>query len=245
MVLTLFSVVGSYSRGALLGLVAMSTFLWLKSKRKLVAAVVIPALVGTVVLFMPPEWYGRMATLGDAEATASGTSRMAIWNVAWEMAVHRPLTGTGFTGPYQFDIVNQFVPGAAARAVHSIWFEVLGEHGFITFFVWVGITVSGVVAARGIIKAAAGVPELEWAVDLARMSQVSVVAYAVAGSFLSLSYWDYYFTMLVAVAATRQYVRAALGATQPGRRRPVVAPPRFGVRNAGAMGARARAGPAA
>src|SRR5665213_2319822 len=39
MVLTLFSVVGSYSRGALLGLLAMSVFLWVKSKHKLAAAI--------------------------------------------------------------------------------------------------------------------------------------------------------------------------------------------------------------
>jgi putative inorganic carbon (hco3(-)) transporter len=84
---------------------------------------------------------------------------------------------------------------------------VLGEQGFITFFVWCAITVSAVVAARDIIRRARDVPELAWAVDLARMTQVSVVGYLVAGAFLSLSYWDYYFTLLVAVAATRQYVQ--------------------------------------
>jgi hypothetical protein len=138
--------------------------------------------------------------------------------------------------------VNEFVPGGSGRAVHSIWFEVLGEHGFLTFGVWCGITISAVLASRRIIKSASGVPELEWCVDLAKMSQVSIVAYAVAGSFLSLSYWDYYYTMLVVVAATHQYVRQALGETTPGRRRrQVMLPSRHAVRgSAVAVKARAR-----
>ena len=244
LVLTLFSIVGSYSRGALIGLLAMSVFLWVKSKHKFVAAIVLPVLVGGVISFMPPEWVERMQTLHDASDTASGESRMAIWNVAWHMALHRPLTGAGFMAPYYQEIAEQFVPGAAGRAVHSIWFEVLGEHGFVTFFIWLGITISALVAAHRIIKSAADNPELAWAVDLAKMSQVSIVAYCVAGSFLSLSYWDFYFTLLVAVAATHQIVRVAVGETAPARRRGIVLPPRLAIRGGGAIAAKARAGPA-
>jgi putative inorganic carbon (HCO3(-)) transporter len=223
MVLTLFSVVGSYSRGALLGLIAVTVFLWLKSKAKLAAAVVLPILLGTVITFMPADWVARMQTLSDAQSTGSGETRMAIWNVAWQMAIHRPLTGSGFMGPYVSEVVSQFVPGADARAVHSIWFEVLGEHGFVTFFVWISITISAALAAHRTITTAKGVPGLEWCVDLSRMIQVSMVAYVVAGSFLSLSYWDFYFTILVVAAATHQYVRQALGQTHPGRRLPLAA----------------------
>lgn len=229
MVLTLFSVVGSYSRGALLGLLAMSAFLWLKSKRKLVAAIVLPVVVGMVIMFMPPEWVARMDTIDAYQSDGSAEGRLAIWNVALHMAIHRPMTGSGFMGPYMQSVVDQFVRGTTARAVHSIWFEVLGEHGFVTFGVWVGIIISGMYAAHRVIKLARGVPELEWCVDLARMAQVSTVAYTVAGSFLSLCYWDYFFTIMVAVAATHQYVRQALGETERAPHRHAVAPPRLAV----------------
>ena len=245
MVLTLFSVVGSYSRGALIGLLAMSVFLWAKSKHKLAAAVVLPLVVGSVIAFMPPAWMARMHTISNAEDTDSGETRMAIWHVAWEMATHRPLTGSGFMGPYEQRVVDQFVPGAASRAVHSIWFEVLGEHGFVTFFVWLGITISGFVAARRIIKSTSGVPELAWCVDLAKMSQVSIVAYCAAGSFLSLSYWDYYFTILVAAAATHEYVRQSLGQTSPGWVRQIGPQSRLAIEGGRVVDAKARAGPAA
>jgi hypothetical protein len=67
----------------------------------------------------------------------------------------------------------------------------------------------------------------------------------VAGAFLSLSYWDFYFTLLVAVAATRQYVQQALSEATPGWRREaerIARLPPF--RGGGIIGAKARAGPA-
>jgi len=244
-VLTLFSVVGSYSRGALLGLLAVSVFLWLKSKQKLLAAIMLPVLVASAIMFMPHNWMERMQSIDHYQSDSSAEGRLDIWTTAWTMAVHRPLTGAGFMGPYADEVVRYFRPGHGPRAVHSIYFEVLGEHGFVTFFVWLGITVSGVIAARRIIRSASGVPELTWAVDLARMSQVAVVGYLVAGAFLSLSYWDFYFTLLVVVAATNQYVRQALSQPEPGWRREVERLARLPpFRGGGAIGAKARAGPA-
>jgi putative inorganic carbon (hco3(-)) transporter len=246
MFLTLFAVVGSWSRGAIVGLLAVSVFLWLKSKRKFLAAIILPILVGSAIMFMPQDWMDRMQSIGQYQSDGSAEGRLDIWTTAWQMAVHRPLTGAGFMGPYDEDVVHHFRPMAGPRAVHSIYFEVLGEHGFVTFFVWLGITVSAALAARRIIKSASGVPELAWAVDLARMSQVSVVGYLVAGAFLSLSYWDFYFTLLVMIAATRQYVRQALSEPVPGWRREaerLVRLPPF--RGGGAIGVKARAGPAA
>jgi putative inorganic carbon (hco3(-)) transporter len=245
-VLTMFAVVGSYSRGALIGLLAVGVFFWFKSKQKFLAAIVLPILIGSVILFMPPDWMDRMRSIGQYQSDGSVEGRFDIWTTAWTMAVRRPLTGAGFMGPYDEEVVRYFRPFAGPRAVHSIYFEVLGEHGFVVFFVWLGITVSGLLAARRIIKSASGVPELAWAVDLARMSQVSVVGYLVAGAFLSLSYWDFYFTMLVAVAAAHQYVRQTLSEATPGWQREAERLARLPpFRGGGAIGVKARAGPAA
>jgi hypothetical protein len=89
------------------------------------------------------------------------------------------------------------------------------------------ITISGLVNTSWIIRTARKRADLQWAVDLGRMAQVSIVAYMTAGAFLSLSYWDYYFTMLVAVAATRDLVAQAVGvrAVRPWQARAVAPAP--------------------
>ncbi|MDB5373687.1 MAG: O-antigen polymerase family protein [Belnapia sp.] len=132
---------------------------------------------------------------------------------ALDIALSRPLVGGGFRAVYQQPVVDRYTPGTTARATHNIWFEVLGEHGFLIFFVWLGIIGAGVWYSMQIIALARGQPQLAWAVDLARMSQVSIVAYVLGGTFLSLSYWDLFWTLMVVLGATHAQVRQAVRLT--------------------------------
>jgi probable O-glycosylation ligase (exosortase A-associated) len=217
MALTLFAVVGSYSRGAFLALGAVAGYFWLKTSSKLVSGMLLVIALALAFTFMPEHWVERMSSIENYQMDESAVSRLDVWHVAWSMAVARPLVGAGFFATYWQPVLDQFAPGMRTIAVHSIWFEVLGEHGFLTFFVWVGITIAGAVYARRVIKRATGVPGLEWCVNLAKMTQVSMIAYLVGGTFLSLSYWDYYFTILVTVAAVHQHVTEVLGIRSPRR----------------------------
>ncbi len=132
-----------------------------------------------------------------------------LWGISLQLALDRPLVGTGFMGPYDRGVVDRVAPGGPARAVHSIWFELLGEHGFPTFFLWVGLTVAGFYYTARLMRMTRRRPELGWAHDLARMAQVSIVAYLVSGSFLSLSYWDFYWTLLIVLGAAHVLVARA------------------------------------
>jgi putative inorganic carbon (hco3(-)) transporter len=218
MVLSLFAVVGSYSRGAILALGAVAAYFWLKGSNKLISGILMAIVLVTAITFMPESWFDRMHTISQYQTQGSAEGRLEVWHTAWLIAVARPLIGGGFQATYWQPIVDQFLPGAGARAVHSIWFEVLGEHGFLTFFVWVGIIIAGAIYARRTIRLATGVPGLEWCAKLAKMAQVSTVAYIAGGSFLSLGYWDYYFTILIAVMAVYQHVTATLGLGAVARR---------------------------
>jgi probable O-glycosylation ligase (exosortase A-associated) len=217
MALTLFAVVGSYSRGAFVALAAVAGYFWLKSPNKIVSGTLLAILLVVALAFMPATWIERMHSIEEYQQDASAAARLEVWHTAWVMATSRPLVGGGFFATYWQPVVSLFVPGAGTRAVHSIWLEVLGEHGFPTFFVWVGMSIAGAVYARRTIKRATGVPGLEWCVTLAKMTQVSMIAYLVGGSFLSLCYWDYYFTILVAMSAVDQHVTATLGSTSERR----------------------------
>jgi hypothetical protein len=60
--------------------------------------------------------------------------------------------------------------------------------------------------ASWIIRHSRSQTELQWAPDLARMIQVSLVGYAVGGAFLSLAYFDVPYYLLVAIVLTRSMV---------------------------------------
>ncbi len=201
MSLTLIAVLASYSRGALLGLLAVMGLLWLRGRNKLVTGVAVVMLAAGAWTFMPSAWTERMAGISNYQEDGSSTERLVLWGISWQLALQRPLVGSGFTGPYSREVVDTVAPDGPARAVHSIWFELLGEHGFLTFFVWLGLTVAGLWYATALVRLGASEPALAWAGDLGRMARLSIAVYLVSGSFLSLSYWDFYWTLLVVLGA--------------------------------------------
>lgn len=208
----LLSILASYSRGAVLALAAMVLWLWRHTRRKLISAVVIGGTLTGAVAFMPSDWLSRVSTIQNYAQDASAEGRLEIWATAIKIAVARPLVGGGFYAPYTQSVVDNYSPGVQARAVHSIWLEVLGENGFPAFFVWTALMLVGLANCRTIIRRTKDVPELRWANDLAHMSTVAIIGYAVGGSFLSLPYWDFYYTLLIVIAAVRRIAIAELAA---------------------------------
>ncbi len=211
--LVLLAVLGTHSRGGLVALAALTVMLWWRSKGKIISGIVIVGAVAGAITFMPANWEERMNTIRNYQQDESANDRIVMWTIAWKLAVSRPLTGVGFTGPHQQSVVDTVEVGGRARAVHSIWFETMAEHGFIVFLIWIGISVAGFLYAMRLVRMTKGRPELQWANDLGRMTQVSIVAYHVGGTFLSLQYWDFYWTLLIAVAAAHALALKEIRAT--------------------------------
>ncbi|WP_144299631.1 putative O-glycosylation ligase, exosortase A system-associated [Elioraea rosea] len=215
MAATLLAAIGSQSRGALIALAATAGMFWLRSRGKITSGIVLAVGLAAAIAFMPESWVERMRSIQNYEQDGSAMGRLTIWMAAFALALARPLVGGGFHAIYNQGIVNMVAPGIRARATHSIWFEVMADHGFPTFFVWVGIIVAGLWYSRRICRMAKDQPALRWAYDLARMSQVSAVAYMAGGSFLSLSYWDFFWTLMVVLGATHALVAQALRQQSP------------------------------
>lgn len=221
MALTLLAAIGSQSRGALVALMATGFVFWLRSRGKIISGVIVVVAIATVITFMPDSWVERMNTIRSFEADQSAMGRILIWKAAWHLTLMRPLIGVGFRGVYQQDLVNLVDPTIKARADHSIWFETLSEHGFPGFAVWLAILGCGILYSFRITRLTRDRKDLLWAHDLARMSQVAMVAYLSGGSLLSLAYWDYLWTLLVVLGATQALVaKAVAGTTEAGAAQP-------------------------
>lgn len=215
MVLTLMGSIGTQSRGALIAVVAVAAMLWLRSSGKIVSGIAIILAVACTLTFMPQSWVDRMYTVEHYQEDESAMGRVRIWEAAARIAIARPMTGGGFRAVYSQEIVDRYIPNVFARSVHSIYFEVLGEHGFAVFGLWLVMIGTSIFYTLRITRLARGRGDLKWAVDLARMSQVSIVAYLVGGAFLSLAYWDGFWTLVMVLGATHVLVRQAV--TAPGR----------------------------
>ena len=116
------------------------------------------------------------------------------------------MLGGGFE-PYErwvFEIYNPSYPGALAA--HSIYFQVLGEHGFVALGLFLLFWALVWRMCSQVVRVTEHRPEERWAFWVAQMTKVSLVAYLVGGTFLNLAYWDMPYFLFVAVAVTRWLV---------------------------------------
>jgi len=222
MLLCAVAALSTHSRGALLGIAAMTVFLWLKAKKnKLQIGLLIVIGVGFLLPFMPQHWWDRMSTIQNYEEDDSALGRINAWTMAWNLAWDR-VFGGGFQ-IYYYDVFARYSPEPErVHAAHSIYFQVMGEHGFIGLFLFMAIGVFTWLEARKLIKIGDSQPQHKWVADLARMVQVSMIGYAVGGAFLSLAYWDMPYNLTVMVVCATYVVRkrveqpALPAATAPG-----------------------------
>lgn len=196
--LTALAAVGSQSRGAMLGIVSMGTFFWMKSRNKVFTSLLAVAAAVLIMSVMPQQWFDRMATVSTYEQDSSAMGRINAWQMAYNMALHRPFGG-GFDS-FQPAMFAAYAPDPEnIHDSHSIYFEVLGEHGFVGLALFLLLGLMTWRSATWIIKRARRDPEHRWAADLAAMVQVSLVGYASAGAFLGLGYFDFYYTLIAVI----------------------------------------------
>ena len=235
--LSVVSAIGTGSRGALVSAAAMAAVMWWRSKTKVQTAAI--AIAGAVLIFnfMPDTWHERMGTIKTYKEDSSAFNRILMWETAYKIALSRPLVGGGFKATHSPDVIQRYAPELTPLAPHSIWFEVLAEHGFLGFAIWLSGLLFAVYYTFRITALTAGRADLSWAYDLARMSQVSIFVFCTGGTFLSLPYWDMFWMLLVCIGAMHTLVKREL--RQPAQRsiRPVVSGTRRGEMP---VGARAR-----
>ena len=188
--LSCLAVLATHSRGALLAGAVMIFALVVKGRYKITFGVLAILFSVSAINFMPEHWKDRMSTISSYEEDASAQGRIGAWTFAIRLANDRPFVGGGFQ-TFIPSIFFAYMPESDNSAdAHSIYFEVLGEHGYVGLILFLMIGFLVYATCRKIILLSRDPPELKWANDLARMLQVSLIGYAVGGAFLGLAYFD-------------------------------------------------------
>jgi putative inorganic carbon (hco3(-)) transporter len=206
MLLCAAAAVGTHSRGALLAIGAMSLVLWWRGKSRFLGGIVIAAVAIGLLAFMPESWTDRMSTISEYQEDDSALGRISAWWNAWGIAKDYPF-GIGFNAARP-ELFARYSPyPERVHAAHSIYFQVLGNHGFVGLILFFATFVSTYLLAGRLRKAARPHPEAAWCDDMGAMIQVSLVGYAVGGAFLSLSYFDLPYNVLMLVVLGMSWVR--------------------------------------
>jgi putative inorganic carbon (HCO3(-)) transporter len=205
MLLSAVAALGTQSRGALIAIVAMAGMLWWRNGNKLGFGILLMLLGLAIVAFMPSAWEERMKSITDYEQDGSAMGRINAWWMAWNLAKAN-FAGGGFD-IYDASVFQRYAPNPTdIHAAHSIYFQVLGEHGFVGLILFMLIWIFVWRSADVMRKKGRDDPATQWAADLGAMAQVALVGYLVGGMFLSLAYFDLPYNILVLVVAGRRWL---------------------------------------
>jgi probable O-glycosylation ligase (exosortase A-associated) len=209
--MTIFSIIGTQSRGGFISLVVFGGFFWMRSRHK--GAILAAGLLAIVpaIAFMPSKWTERMTTITSATEDESFMGRVDAWVINTKFALQHPLTGVGLRNPYQQDLAMKVDAERAprAKAAHSIYFEMLGGTGFVGLGVYLAMLATAFFGALGLQKKKAEIDPTGWTSTFGRFAQMSLVIFGVGGASMSMEMWDGYLLIIAMIAAAQRCARTA------------------------------------
>jgi putative inorganic carbon (hco3(-)) transporter len=231
--LALATALGTYERSALIGLVVLALYMWARTKHKIGFGIVVIITALLVVFATSHAWNARVETITDFEHENSAYVRILVWKWTLGFVATHPLGG-GFAS-YLVDHIelpaSSAGPGATefGRAFHSIYFEVLGEHGYPGLLMFLLLAGSTFLMLQRLARKARPHPELKWVVGLADALQSGLAVFLTSGAFVGIAFqpmfW-YFISMSICLNAYMWRVERAGANVVTGWRATVAAPSR-------------------
>lgn len=219
-ILVVAAIMGTFSRGGLIGVAAVGFYALMRTGNKIKYLMYVLPLLVAAAVFAPDRWTNRMDTISDAGGDSSFGLRIVAWKQSVLIALDNPILGGGFhavqdkpvwvTYSQQFErlsfIPSQPVDPTRARAAHSIYFQVLGDMGFVGLAIFLCLLASSWRNATVVELSTKQKPEFFWARDLAVSLKYSLIAYMVSGAALSMAYFDFAYAILALLVVLRTIV---------------------------------------
>jgi probable O-glycosylation ligase (exosortase A-associated) len=227
--LVVAAVVGTRSRGGFLCLVAVGLWLILSSGQRAKGLVLFSGALAFAIALAPDSWTERMDTIKEANQDSSFMSRVEAWQVSSSIALHNPVLGGGFHAVQVQSVwdtyrgssgllgfVNTGEPSRVFRAAHSVYFEVMGDLGFVGFLLFMGILVNAISSGIRIRRMATKHDQsLVWAAELATALNAAIVGFLVGGASVSIAYSEVIYILVMLMEILRIEVSKTL--VNPGR----------------------------
>ena len=206
LILAMAAVIATQSRGGLLGSVAVFGIFGLRLIRSKSLLIFI-GVIGLAVLFAVAGISDRQSG-GAAEEgiDASAMGRLYAWEAAFKMALDNPFSGVGLNNFYSNYYYYSSHWDGLNHAVHSTWFGVLAEMGFLGLIVFIGIIISLIKTSRQTLSILAELKDSvsPYLTATALAVYAGVIGTVVSGTFLTQGFtWPIYILAALCIAISR------------------------------------------
>jgi probable O-glycosylation ligase (exosortase A-associated) len=211
--LLVLAIVASQSRGATLGMAAVFGYMWWRSPRKGTGVIILMMAAFALLLYAPDVYFQRLSTLSAPQQESSADGRLHAWRAGYNMALDNVLgVGAG-------NFPNNFPKYRAADAptrwmtAHSMYFLVLGELGFLGLLLVLKLVFGNIRSNVRLRKRLAQQDPVKFATDIRSLDlfNAGVIGFAVAGAFLSVTYYPHIFVLGGLAIALRRVIAEEAG----------------------------------
>ncbi|WP_149536600.1 putative O-glycosylation ligase, exosortase A system-associated [Siccirubricoccus phaeus] len=215
--------IGTYQRSALVGIGVFGLALWWRSKRKLLVGGI--CLAGALVLAFATSsaWLERMGTIDDYNTESSALTRILVWKWTLGFVAEHPLGG-GFHSYLINEIRSPPTPDRPegvvqqARAFHSIYFEMLGEHGWPGLALFLAINLLTLLSLERVRRQTKGLEQFVWCRDLATALQLALLVLLSSGAFVGIGFQPMFWYLFALGACLHHHWQRASAEIRVARR---------------------------
>lgn len=228
-VLIVLAIMGGGSRGGFLSLAVVAIWLIFTSRYPWRTLFIVAGLGLLLWQFVPDSVVARLETIGEANEDESFMGRVYAWKNSSAIALAHPFFGGGFHAVQVQDVWERFKDAPslldflnlpppyfeAAKAAHSVYFEVMGDLGFMGLLLYLTIFGLPILSRFSVKRMATRLgPDYLWARDLGDMLMLAVLAYVVGGAGVSVAYLEVAYVMTMLMAVLQVFLRQKLAEQQ-------------------------------
>jgi putative inorganic carbon (HCO3(-)) transporter len=210
-VLAVVTALGTYERSALIGLIVLGSYMFLRSRRKFVFMILAGFAITAIVAGTASNWNARVATIGEYSTEGSALTRLLVWK--WTLGY---TTTHPFGGSFDAYGINAIVmppdalhPGGYVqngRAWHSIYFEMLGELGWPGLIMFLLAGASSMFSLLRLSRKCRKIPDLVWVADMSDAVQSGMAVFLTAGAFVGIAFQPPFWYFVSMGICLRAYV---------------------------------------
>lgn len=204
-----WAILCTQSRGGLLGILAVSgTLAWRKIENK---TLVISAGVIMIPILLVAAGISDRASGGASEEGVgeSAMGRIYAWHAAFNMALAHPLTGVGMDNFYANYYFYSPHWDGKNHAVHSTWFQILAETGFVGFLIFCALVIAifrCVLRSLALLKGTSGTNTIRYSSLIVSGNALlsGLTGFCISGTFLTQGFiWPLYILLGLSIALNR------------------------------------------
>lgn len=198
--LIIHAILMSFSRGAMLALIAVTPLLLLRQRLLSWSTVFLTILLlAGLPLMAGKEIQERFFSIQQFQQDDSAQSRFTSWSIGWKMAQERPWLGFGLRNSNLYSF--EYGADMAGRTIHSQYLQIAADSGLTgagLYILALAMTWRSLARCRRLlVNAKIHHKEVAWAIMIADCVEASMAVFCFGALFLSLEVFELPYLMLL------------------------------------------------